>query len=71
MTIEECIENYEETGNTDYYTYVDCTRVDLTLVWEGFRVTEFYSIEGKTINNSISTLNLGLEAQGLDTWSCA
>jgi hypothetical protein len=71
MTIEECIENYEETGNTDYYTYVDNIRVDLTLVWESFRVAEVYSIYGESVDASDNNLTLAIKAQDLDTWSCS
>ena len=33
MTLDDCLENYEETGNTLFYTYVDQVRVMAEVKW--------------------------------------
>ena len=36
MTLDECLEHYEETGNTLFYTYVDQDRVIAEVKWGEF-----------------------------------
>ena len=33
MTLDECIESYEETGNTRFYTYIGEERVIAEVKW--------------------------------------